>query len=273
MSIFNVEPITNKIIRITMPYVSCYLVIGDKYAFLIDTGWGYGDLLKIVRSLTSLPIKVILTHGHTDHIGGISQFDEIYMHPEDSNISKANNAVATRKLIKNYLNLTNMDDSDKWQPEYAQNILPMPPEFDLGHLTILSEHVPGHTMGSMIFYIVEERIAIFGDSLSHPTLLTLPESASVERHYESLVQLKDKNYAIERAFVNHEKFEISPIVLENNLNIAYKILNEEDKKIPIKINGIEALAAREKEEWLPKDKKLIGNILYKKDNIYSKKGK
>lgn len=256
-----------------MPYVCFYLVIGDTYAFLVDTGWGYGDLLGLVGSITSLPIKVILTHGHTDHIGGISQFDEVYMHQDDLEISKYYSTIEARKQNMNYLNVTGADEPDKWQPRFSKKILPMQPEFDLGHLTILSDHVPGHTMGSTVYYIAEEKIAIYGDGLSHPTLMMLPESASVEKHYDALLRLKEKNYAVERVFVNHESYEIDPIVLDNNLEIAYKILNGEDNKIPKIIAGGHGLAAREKEDWLPKDKALIGNILYRADNIYSTKRK
>ncbi len=60
--------------------VHSYLVIGDKYAALIDTGIGIGNIKEVVDQLTSLPIKVITTHVHWDHIGNHGLFDEIYVH-------------------------------------------------------------------------------------------------------------------------------------------------------------------------------------------------
>lgn len=61
----------------------CSLVLGRKYAILFDTMSGYGDLRGYVESLTSLPVIVINSHGHFDHMGGNYQFDETYMSPLD----------------------------------------------------------------------------------------------------------------------------------------------------------------------------------------------
>ncbi|MBQ3169369.1 MAG: MBL fold metallo-hydrolase, partial [Clostridia bacterium] len=47
-----------------------YLIVGQNQAAVIDTMNGEGDLLAVVRSITSLPAFVINTHGHGDHIFG-----------------------------------------------------------------------------------------------------------------------------------------------------------------------------------------------------------
>ena len=51
-----------------------YLLAGTEQALLIDTGLGVCDLFSAVRSLTSLPVTVALTHAHWDHIGGCNAF-------------------------------------------------------------------------------------------------------------------------------------------------------------------------------------------------------
>ncbi len=61
-----------------------YLLIGNTYAALIDTGLGIGNIKSVTDQLTSLPIKVITTHVHWDHIGGHSLFKEIYVHQGDA---------------------------------------------------------------------------------------------------------------------------------------------------------------------------------------------
>jgi glyoxylase-like metal-dependent hydrolase (beta-lactamase superfamily II) len=48
-----------------------YLVIGTEQAALIDTGMGIGNIQTEVKRLTDLPVIVINTHGHFDHIGEI----------------------------------------------------------------------------------------------------------------------------------------------------------------------------------------------------------
>ena len=51
-----------------------YLLCGEKMAVLIDTGLGISNIRKIVDTLTQLPIMVITTHIHWDHIGGHKYF-------------------------------------------------------------------------------------------------------------------------------------------------------------------------------------------------------
>ena len=63
--------------------VYLYLLAGTEKALLIDTGFGEIDLPAAVRSLTSLPVEVVNTHGHFDHIGGNGAFDQVRLHRAD----------------------------------------------------------------------------------------------------------------------------------------------------------------------------------------------
>ena len=62
---------------------TCYLITGSEKALLVDTANGYEDLNEIVRSLTNLPVIVVNTHGHGDHIYGNVYFEEAWLHPAD----------------------------------------------------------------------------------------------------------------------------------------------------------------------------------------------
>ena len=55
----------------------CYLLCGTEKAVFIDTGLGVGNIREIVDSLTSLPVTVMTTHVHWDHIGGHRYFEKI----------------------------------------------------------------------------------------------------------------------------------------------------------------------------------------------------
>jgi len=55
-----------------------YLIIGQNHALLFDTGMGISDIKKVVGELTKLPIIVLNSHTHNDHVGGNWQFDTIY---------------------------------------------------------------------------------------------------------------------------------------------------------------------------------------------------
>ena len=55
-----------------------YLIIGKNRALLFDTGMGISDIKKLTAELTKLPIIVLNSHTHDDHVGGNWQFDAVY---------------------------------------------------------------------------------------------------------------------------------------------------------------------------------------------------
>ena len=55
-----------------------YLITGTKQAVLFDTGMGISDIKKVATELTMLPIIVLNSHTHDDHVGGNWQFDTVY---------------------------------------------------------------------------------------------------------------------------------------------------------------------------------------------------
>ena len=58
--------------------VISYLIVGDKRALLFDTGMGISNMKKLTGELTKLPIIVLNSHTHDDHVGDNWQFDTIY---------------------------------------------------------------------------------------------------------------------------------------------------------------------------------------------------
>ena len=58
--------------------VISYLIVGNKRALLFDTGMGISDIEKVTTELTNLPIIVLNSHTHDDHVGGNWEFSAIY---------------------------------------------------------------------------------------------------------------------------------------------------------------------------------------------------
>jgi glyoxylase-like metal-dependent hydrolase (beta-lactamase superfamily II) len=58
--------------------VISYLIVGEKRALLFDTGMGISDIKKVTSELTRLPILVLNSHTHDDHVGGNWEFDDVY---------------------------------------------------------------------------------------------------------------------------------------------------------------------------------------------------
>ena len=54
-----------------------YLILGKDKALLFDTGMGFDSISLVVKELTNLPVWVLNSHTHPDHIGGNCEFDHI----------------------------------------------------------------------------------------------------------------------------------------------------------------------------------------------------
>ncbi|MDF2524898.1 MAG: lactamase [Clostridiales bacterium] len=84
---FTVEKIDNQTFAISeyghWEHVHSYLLIGHERAALIDTGLGIGNLRSVVDQLTKLPVIILTTHVHWDHIGSHGLINKIYVHTKE----------------------------------------------------------------------------------------------------------------------------------------------------------------------------------------------
>jgi glyoxylase-like metal-dependent hydrolase (beta-lactamase superfamily II) len=75
--------------------VISFLIVGDRRALLFDTGIGVGNIRQVVSRLTPLPVTVLNSHTHFDHVGGNADFPEILN--VDSDYARKNAAGATNQ--------------------------------------------------------------------------------------------------------------------------------------------------------------------------------
>ncbi len=81
---FKVTKLENNIYRIHEPKdIYTTVILGSEKALVIDNGHGFGNVRKVIESITNLPLMVVNTHGHLDHAGGNYLFDEVYINFED----------------------------------------------------------------------------------------------------------------------------------------------------------------------------------------------
>ena len=99
---FNINEINDGVWAISdITSANSYLIEGKTKSLLVDTGWGIGNLSELVHSLTSLPVEVVFTHGHPDHVNGAYQFSDLYITFEDENLLNSFYEKGTRKQIIN----------------------------------------------------------------------------------------------------------------------------------------------------------------------------
>jgi glyoxylase-like metal-dependent hydrolase (beta-lactamase superfamily II) len=54
-----------------------FLLAGEERALLLDAGAGIGDLEGLATDLVDVPVTLLVTHAHWDHIGAAAQFDSV----------------------------------------------------------------------------------------------------------------------------------------------------------------------------------------------------
>ena len=173
-----------------------YLIEGEEKAVLVDTCLGVGHLRRFVETLTEKPITVILTHGHVDHALGAPEFDEVYMNSADNAICDAMSPLEERKgYIQANLGgqLPDFAEDDYVQPAPADfRELKDGQVFDLGGLHAAAHALPGHTRGTMVVLVPEEKILILGDACNNATFLFDENSLSVEEYRENLLHVQQE---------------------------------------------------------------------------------
>src|SRR6267154_2469357 len=68
--------------------VISYLIVGENKALLFDTGMGISNIHAVVAGLTRLPVSVLNSHTHDDHVGDNWRFTDIY--GMDTEFTRAN---------------------------------------------------------------------------------------------------------------------------------------------------------------------------------------
>jgi hydroxyacylglutathione hydrolase len=138
-----------------------YLIVGTERAVLFDAGTGTRDIEPVVRSLTKLPITVIPSHLHFDHVGALGRFDRtalldmpaLRMRIQDS-----------RLTLQRYEFLGFVEGLaaptfrvDEWWGKDTT--------IDLGNRRIRVLSTPGHTPTSVSLYDEEHQQLFVGDFL------------------------------------------------------------------------------------------------------------
>ena len=162
---------------------TCFLVTGSEKALLVDTANGYEDLHAIVRTLTDLPVIVVNTHGHGDHIFGNLYFDEAWLHPADNALYDMSFGYAKEQLEQHGLKPCPV------KPLAVGQI------FDLGGVQLEVVDLKGHTAGSIGLLDKAGRILYTGDGLNTHLWMQLDHSLPMATMLETFRALKEQHGA------------------------------------------------------------------------------
>lgn len=140
---------------------NCYLIIDRKVkkALIIDPGDDADYITRIILDEKLIPQKIIATHGHFDHILGVSELKLNFNIP----------------FLINQKDFFLVDDMVKRTKYYLSDVTPIPPSIDkflandeiidFGSYQIRIIETPGHTPGSICLFLKEKNILFTGDTL------------------------------------------------------------------------------------------------------------
>ena len=202
----------------------CYLLCGQEKSILIDTGLGISDIKSIVDSLTSLPIEVITTHVHWDHIGGHGYFDNIAVYETEKNWLSVKFPLTLqdvkKELTKRPCVFPQMFDIDSYcifQGD-PQRVLHDDDVLDLGGRIIEVLHTPGHSPGHCCFYEPEREYLYSGDLVYKGCLYAFYPTTDPKLFYESVKKIR--KYKISKILPGHHQLDI-PVSLLDEIEAGF----------------------------------------------------
>lgn len=185
---YQIIPLADGVWAIEMKMVRAFLVAGEISALLIDTGAGGVNLRAAVCECTKLPVRVVNTHAHFDHISGNGDFEIQFVHPKElGSLSKAG---------------------------FQAHPVGDGSGFDLGGRMLQTVGLPGHSPGSLGLWDAEAGLLFAGDAVAkgRPVFLCL-DGASLEAFIRSMKRIIsmeqcEEGGCIRRIFCAHGEMEV-----------------------------------------------------------------
>jgi glyoxylase-like metal-dependent hydrolase (beta-lactamase superfamily II) len=212
--------------------VKSHLIVGDDRAILVDTGMGVANIRDIVESLTDLPVTVVNSHAHWDHVGGNHLFEEILIHPAEADA-----------LVKGYHN----ERMRNWfGPEVLTGPLPgdvnldtlaIPPSratgmlhegqlFDLGNRMLEVLHCPGHSPGGIVLLDRANGI-LFSTDVAYAGYLYAFAGDELHTYQRSLNRLAALAPELRVLYPSHNAPSISPFLLPRMADLLARVIDGE----------------------------------------------
>lgn len=212
----------------------CYLLIGKKKALLIDTGMGIANIKEVVDTLTDLPVEVVATHVHSDHIGGHKLFEHVAVHKAELSWLSEKFPLPIGMVINNLIK-----EPCDFPPGFCEQdyqvcqvkptrILQDGDLFDLGDRTVEVIHTPGHSPGHLCFYDRERKYLYTGDLVYRGTLYAFYPTTDPLDYMESIQKIR--KYDVSKVLPGHHELQI-PVSIIEEIHQGFTTLYDEGKLV------------------------------------------
>lgn len=170
---FHVFPIDERTYALSEPKYwqenVSYLLIGTDRALLFDTGPGIYGIRAAVRALTPLPVIVIPSHLHFDHVGDNEEFDDVRLLDTPALRAQVRDGYFVETAAQYQLQGSIKYRVHGWIKDGAT--------IDLGGRSVRLVSTPGHTPDSVSLVDVQRKRLFTGDLVNREiTLAAVPGS-------------------------------------------------------------------------------------------------
>ncbi len=196
------------------PRTRAYLFVGEDKAMLVDTLMADDQVTELVRTITDLPVEVVITHGHPDHIGGIGVFDSCYINDKDAS------------LLPEGITPHDISEGD---------------ELSCGDFAFEVIEIPGHTEGSVALLDRNHGILISGDSVQPGPVIMTGENVSMQDYADSMKKLLNYKDDVSYIFAGHHDYPSSAEYIQYAYEDAMAYLNGELTGTPMTMMGAESM--------------------------------
>lgn len=128
-------------------------------AVVVDPGGEVPRILRLIEEQGLVPERILLTHGHLDHVGGTAELAAALgvpvwgPHRDDSFLIQA---------LDRQCEMFGVPPLPPFQPDHW---LEHGEQIEVGEATLEVLHCPGHTPGHVVFFDAAGRLAQVGDVL------------------------------------------------------------------------------------------------------------
>lgn len=176
--------------------VISHLIVGDDSAVLFDTGMGFLPIRPVVERITSLPVSVINSHTHYDHVGGNHEFATVLA--IDTEYTQANMAGFHHDRLAADLGSDAFckgvpkgfdPDSFFTRPWNSTRNVSDGEVLELGGRSLQVLQVPGHTPDAVALLDAENGLLFTGDSFYDATIWLFVPETSLDDYGHSIDRL------------------------------------------------------------------------------------
>ncbi|MBP0724501.1 MBL fold metallo-hydrolase [Bacillus sp. RG28] len=139
---------------------NCYVLANDlKEVLIFDPGEEAFEIFDVIEENQYKPLAILLTHAHFDHIGALDEVRDrynipVYLHENEKDFladsTKNGSALFLRREVF---------------AREADHLISKEGKMEIGNFTLSVFETPGHSPGSVSYYVKDAKSVFSGDAL------------------------------------------------------------------------------------------------------------